>query len=67
VVPRELPSCFPEMRPFIGECRYADCRHMTEPGCAVKGAVETGQIRADRWESYRILLAELEGAPEEWE
>ena len=67
VVPRELPSCFPEMRPFIGECRYADCRHMTEPGCAVKGAVDAGQIRADRWESYRILLAELEGAPEEWE
>jgi len=67
VVPRELPSCFPEMRPFIGECRYADCRHMTEPGCAIKAAVDAGQIRADRWESYRILLGELEGAPEEWE
>jgi len=67
VVPRELPTCFPEMRPFIGECRYADCRHMTEPGCRIKEAVNAGQIRADRWESYRILLAELEGAPEEWE
>jgi len=67
VVPRELPTCFPEMRPFIGNCRYADCRHMSEPGCAIKGAVETGQVRADRWESYRILLGELEGAPEEWE
>jgi ribosome biogenesis GTPase len=67
VVPRELPTCFPEMRPFIGECRYADCRHMTEPGCRIKQAVEAGQIRADRWESYRILLEELEGAPEEWE
>jgi ribosome biogenesis GTPase / thiamine phosphate phosphatase len=67
VVPRELPTCFPEMRPFIGNCRYADCRHMTEPGCRVKEAVEAGKIRADRWESYRVLLEELESAPEEWE
>jgi ribosome biogenesis GTPase len=67
VVPRELPTCFPEMRPFIGECRYADCRHMTEPGCRVRAAVDAGDIRQDRWESYRILLEELESAPEEWE
>lgn len=67
VVPRELPTCFPEMRPFIGECRYADCRHMTEPGCRVRAAVDSGDIRQDRWESYRILLEELESAPEEWE
>jgi ribosome biogenesis GTPase / thiamine phosphate phosphatase len=67
VVPRELATCFPEMRPFIGDCRYADCRHMTEPGCRVKQAMEGGKIRADRWESYRILLEELEGQPEEWE
>ena len=67
VVPRELPTCFPEMRPFIGNCRYADCRHMTEPGCRVREALETGEIGRDRWESYRILLEELESAPEEWE
>ena len=67
VVPRELPSCFPEMRPFIGHCRYADCRHMTEPGCRIQAAVETGEIRADRMESYRVLREELEGQPEEWE
>ncbi|HEU4680648.1 MAG TPA: ribosome small subunit-dependent GTPase A [Gemmatimonadales bacterium] len=67
VVPRELPTCFPEMRPFIGECRYADCRHMTEPGCRIQAAVESGEIGADRMESYRIILAELESAPEEWE
>jgi len=67
VVPRELATCFPEMRPFIGDCRYADCRHMTEPGCRVKEAMESGKVRADRWESYRILLEELEGQPQEWE
>ena len=67
VVPRELASCFPEMRPLIGECRYADCRHVIEPGCRIRAAVDTGEIGADRWESYRILLEELESAPEEWE
>jgi ribosome biogenesis GTPase / thiamine phosphate phosphatase len=67
IVPRELASCFPEMRPFIGECRYGDCRHMTEPGCRIQAAADAGEVLPDRLESYRILLAELESAPEEWE
>jgi ribosome biogenesis GTPase / thiamine phosphate phosphatase len=67
IEPRELASCFPEMRPFIGECRYADCRHLSEPGCRVRQAAETGEIQADRLESYRVLLEELESAPAEWE
>jgi ribosome biogenesis GTPase len=67
IEPRELASCFPEMRPYIGECRYADCRHVTEPGCRIRAATETGEIQEDRLESYRILLTELESAPEEWE
>lgn len=67
IVPRELASCFPEMRPFIGQCRYGDCRHMTEPGCRIVEAVDSGEILPDRLESYRVLLAELESAPAEWE
>ena len=67
IEPRELASCFPEMRPFIGECRYGDCRHMTEPGCRIRAAVDEGKIQPDRLESYRILLEELESAPAEWE
>jgi len=67
VVPRELASCFPEMRPFIGECRYGDCRHMTEPGCRIQAAADAGEVLPDRLESYRVLLAELESAPQEWE
>jgi ribosome biogenesis GTPase / thiamine phosphate phosphatase len=66
IVPRELASCFPEMRPFIGECRYGDCRHMTEPGCRIQAAADAGEVLPDRLESYRILLAELESAPAEW-
>jgi ribosome biogenesis GTPase len=65
--PRELPSCFPEMRPFIGHCRFGDCRHVSEPGCAMTAAVARGEIRSDRVESYQLLLRELEAEPEEWE
>jgi ribosome biogenesis GTPase / thiamine phosphate phosphatase len=67
IVPRELASCFPEMRPLIGQCRYADCRHMSEPGCRIQAAADSAEILTDRLESYRVLLAELESAPEEWE
>ena len=65
--PRELASCFPEFRPMIGSCRFQDCRHMSEPGCAIAAAVVAGTVDLDRLESFRVLLAEVEGAPEEWE
>lgn len=65
--PAELASCFPEMRPFLGECRFQDCRHRTEPGCAVRAAVARGDVVADRLASYHVLLAELERAPRDWE
>ncbi|HET6779445.1 MAG TPA: ribosome small subunit-dependent GTPase A [Gemmatimonadales bacterium] len=67
IEPRELASCFPDMQPYIGECRYGDCRHVSEPGCRMQVAVEQGEIQADRLASYRILLEELESAPAEWE
>jgi ribosome biogenesis GTPase / thiamine phosphate phosphatase len=51
----ELDRFFPEMRPFLGECRYADCSHISEPGCAVLAAVERGEIGRERYESYTSL------------
>lgn len=65
--PRELADCFPDFRPYLGQCRYADCIHRGEPGCRVREAVNAGEITTDRLDSYRVLLAELESAPEEWE
>ena len=65
--PRSLADCFPDFRPFLGDCRYADCRHRSEPGCRVREAVEGGAIAPDRHESYLALLEELEAQPEEWE
>jgi ribosome biogenesis GTPase len=50
-----LPSLFPEMRPFLDQCRYADCAHLQEPGCAVRAAVERGEVSRERYESYAAL------------
>lgn len=62
----ELDACFLEMRPFLGECRFRDCRHRGEPGCAVRGAVERGDVSAARYDSYLKLYDELERAPSRW-
>lgn len=52
----ELARCFPEMRPFLGQCRFPDCSHDHEPDCAVRAAVEEGTIRRERYESYLRIL-----------
>jgi len=57
-----LDSCFPELRPFAANCRFADCTHIAEPGCAVKDAVKRGDVNADRFASYLKLRDELEEA-----
>ncbi len=56
---REVASCFPELRPYLDECRFADCTHTVEPGCAVRDAVEAGLVSRARWESYVKLRDEL--------
>ena len=55
-----LADCFPEFRPFIPDCRFADCTHSREPNCAVLGAVSDGIISRARYESYLLLRDELE-------
>ncbi|MFO8184458.1 MAG: ribosome small subunit-dependent GTPase A [Candidatus Aegiribacteria sp.] len=53
-IPREkLQLCFPEFEEYIGECRFRDCLHLTEPGCAVKSAVERGDTSLLRYDMYR--------------
>ena len=64
--PEELDRCFPEFRPLIPQCRFADCRHDAEPDCAVRTAVGQGQVSAARYESYRKLRSELEEASHLW-
>jgi ribosome biogenesis GTPase len=58
--PAELAFGFVEFRSFIEQCRFNDCSHRNEPGCAVREAVETGTIRAERYRSYLSLRDALE-------
>lgn len=67
VDPEGLAHCFPEFASRFDECRFADCRHRSEPGCAVVAAVAAGDIPATRHESYIAILAELEALPRDWE
>jgi ribosome biogenesis GTPase / thiamine phosphate phosphatase len=57
----QLDTLYPEFRPYLGSCYYADCRHLNEPGCAVREALEAGAIHPDRYESYRAFLTSDEG------
>jgi len=61
VPPAELAQGFREFQPYLGHCKFNDCRHLTEPGCAVNAAVAGGQISARRMESYRRLLQNPDG------
>lgn len=54
--PAELSDYFPEMRHLIGQCRFHNCLHSREPGCAVKQAVEKGTIAEQRFKSYLSML-----------
>ncbi|MEW6229591.1 MAG: ribosome small subunit-dependent GTPase A [Bacillota bacterium] len=54
----ELAACFPEMRPFLGRCRFSDCVHISEPGCAIREAVGAGFISPRRYEHYAKLRRE---------
>jgi ribosome biogenesis GTPase len=55
VEPDELDQLFPEFRPFLDQCRFADCAHLQEPGCAIMAAVDDGIINRARYESYAAL------------
>lgn len=57
-----LDQCFREFRPYLGECRFQDCRHEVEPQCAVQAAVASGAVDRGRYESYLKLYAELRDA-----
>lgn len=52
----ELAWCFREFRPHLGACAFNDCTHLHEPRCGVRAAVESGELSADRYDSYRRML-----------
>jgi len=52
ITPEELDGYFPELRPLVAACQFSDCTHMQEPGCAVRAALESGQVHSGRYQSY---------------
>lgn len=55
----ELKHFFPEFEPYEGQCRFQGCVHISEPGCAVRQALEEGRIHPFRYENYTNLFTEL--------
>ncbi|MCS7007423.1 MAG: ribosome small subunit-dependent GTPase A [Thermoleophilia bacterium] len=54
-----LEEAFPDVVDLFGRCRFSDCRHEVEPGCAVRAAIATGELAPERWERYRELRREI--------
>jgi len=55
----ELSHYYPEMKKRIHDCKFNNCIHINEPGCAIKAAVEVGEISFERFESYIAILSSL--------
>ncbi len=58
--PEEVGHYFREMKPLIGDCQFNNCLHRDEPKCAIKTAVENGEIIAERYFNYLSILDDLE-------
>ena len=53
---REILSGFKEFQAYLGRCKFRNCAHVNEPNCAIKGALEAGEIHPKRYESYLQLI-----------
>lgn len=56
----ELESYYPDFAPFLGLCKFSNCTHSIEPGCAIRQAVENGEIAYSRYQSFQRLRKEFE-------
>jgi len=56
---QQLPLLMPDLRKFVGQCRFYNCTHRQEPGCGVIAAVERGEVSASRWRIYGEICDEL--------
>jgi ribosome biogenesis GTPase len=55
----DVDGAFADVAGLAAECRFSDCAHETEPGCAVRDALESGRLDPERWRSYKKLQREL--------
>ena len=64
--PLELAAIYPGFEKYEGECKFNDCLHEHEPGCAIKRAVENQEIDKDHYETYLSLLLDLKNRKERY-
>ena len=64
VHPKDLAHFFPDLAPYVNTCKFSDCTHDHEPGCAIKDAVDRGHVHPARYESYLHILQSLQDAEE---
>ncbi len=64
---RDLEQAVIEFRPYLNQCRFHDCVHMEEPGCAVKQAVAEGRIPRTRYENYRSTVKLIQNRKERYQ
>ena len=60
IAPERLLACFRELAPLAGLCRFRDCRHDLEPGCALREAADAGRIHPRRWTHFNLFRDEIE-------
>lgn len=53
---KKIAACFIEFQPYLGHCRFTNCQHINEPGCAILAALQAGNIAISRHESYQRLI-----------
>lgn len=66
ILKENLQYAFPDFAPYVGHCQFADCSHRTEPGCAIRAALESGGIGKTRYTSY-LRLYEKSAQIKQWE
>lgn len=66
ILKENLQYAFPDFGPYVGKCRFDDCSHRKEPDCAVRAALEKGEIEATRYDSY-LKLYEKSAQFKAWE
>jgi ribosome biogenesis GTPase len=64
--PHDVAAAFPDVCRVAQGCRFDDCRHGEEPGCAVRAAVDAGTLHASRYDSFRTMLGEAAAASRPW-
>jgi ribosome biogenesis GTPase len=57
---QDLGRLFPEIRKLMGNCRFHNCRHINEPGCAVLDALDKGELESSRYDSYLSIYHDNE-------